>query len=57
MIYQNEYLNEISFPLGAQKTVFLVNPNEYGAQVQIEVDGTLWYVELRADSVATVELG
>ena len=41
----------------AKKTVFLVNPNEYCAQVQIEVDGTLWYIELRADSVATVELG
>jgi hypothetical protein len=35
----------------------LVNPNESGMQTEIEIDGTLYYVEMHADSVATIILG
>ena len=40
-----------------KKVIVLVNPNEYGCQAQIEVDGKLWYAELYADSICTITPG
>ena len=42
---------------GDKKIAVLVNPNESGMQTEIEIDGTLYYVEMHADSVATIILG
>lgn len=39
-----------------ERVAVLVNPNDYGVQAQLSLDGTLWYVEAEADSVATVIL-
>ena len=39
-----------------KKVAILVNPNDHGCQAQIEVDGKLWYIELYADSVFTIEI-
>jgi glucosylceramidase len=39
-----------------KKVAILINPNDYGCQVQIEVDGQLWYLELYADSILTMEI-
>lgn len=35
---------------------FLVNPNTHGVQAQIELNGALWYLELPAESISTVEV-
>ena len=40
-----------------KKIAVLVNPNTHGIQTQIEIAGKLWYVELLADSIATLEIG
>ena len=37
-----------------KKVVVLVNPNDHGLQTQIEINEQLWYVELLADSIATI---
>ena len=37
-----------------QKVIVLVNPNDHGMQTQIEINEQLWYVELLADSIATI---
>lgn len=37
-----------------REVAILINPNSHGMQAQIELGGTLWYVELLADSIATV---
>ena len=37
-----------------KKIAVLVNPNDHGIQAQMEINGTLWYMELYADSIATV---
>ena len=37
-----------------KKVAVLVNPNDHGVQAQLKVDDTLWYVELLADSIATI---
>ena len=42
---------------GDKKIAVLVNPNESGMQTEIEIDGTLYYIEMHADSVATIILG
>ena len=39
-----------------KKIAFLLNQNDHGVQAQIEIDGTLWYVELEANSIATLEI-
>jgi len=39
-----------------KKIVVLVNPNDYGLQTQIEIDGKLWYAELYADSIFTITI-
>ena len=39
-----------------KKTVVLVNPNDYGLQTQIEINGKLWYAELYADSIFTITI-
>ena len=36
-------------------TAVLVNPNTHGVQAQIEMRGALWYLELAAESISTVE--
>ncbi len=37
-----------------KRVLVLINPNANGAQTQIELDGTLWYIELQANSISTV---
>ena len=39
-----------------KKTAVLVNPNHFGMQTQIEIDGVLWYIELQPESISTVEI-
>jgi hypothetical protein len=39
-----------------KKVAILINPNEYGCQTQVEIDGQLWYLELYADSIFTIEI-
>lgn len=41
---------------GKEKVAALVNPNDFGLQAEIEIGGTLYYIELHADSVVTVIL-
>ena len=37
-----------------QTVAVLINSNNFGLQTEIEIDGTLYYVEMHADSVATI---
>lgn len=37
-----------------KRIAVLVNPNDRGMQVQIEIGGGLWYVELQPESISTV---
>ena len=37
-----------------KKIAILANPNQEGLQIQLELDGTFWYVELPPDSLSTV---
>lgn len=37
-----------------RKAAVLINSNQNGVQTQIELGGTLWYVELQANSISTV---
>ena len=39
-----------------KKIAVIVNPNGKGCQTQIEIDGKLWYMELFADSISTIEI-
>ena len=39
-----------------KKVIVLVNPGDTGCQAQIEVNGKLWYAELYADSIFTIEI-
>ena len=39
-----------------KKIIILVNPNDNGCQAQIEIDGKLWYTEVYADSIFTIEI-
>lgn len=36
------------------KVAVIVNPNTYGVQSQIEINGTLWYIELQKESISTI---
>ncbi len=39
-----------------KKIAVLINPNTHGMQTQIEIDGTLWYIEMYPDSIASIEI-
>ncbi len=55
-----EYPREIEGVLidnqDGKKVIILVNPNDNGCQAQIKIDGKLWYAELYADSIFTIEI-
>ena len=35
-------------------TAIIVNPNNHGFQMQLDLCGKLWYLELQADSISTI---
>ena len=39
-----------------KKIVVIINPNSHGCQTQMKIDGKLWYMELYADSISTIEI-
>lgn len=39
-----------------KKIAVIVNPNGHGCRAQMEIDGKLWYMELYADSISTLEI-
>ena len=43
----------ISYP-DKKTVVVLINQNDRGMQIQIEIDGKLWYAELQANSISTL---
>ena len=42
---------------GEERIAVLVNPNENGLQTEIEIAGRLYYIEMHAESIATVIFG
>ena len=55
-IYPREIEGVLIDNQDGKRTVVLVNPNDYGLQTQIEIDGKLWYAELYADSIFTITI-
>ena len=55
-IYQREIEGVLIDNQDGKRTVVLVNPNNYGFQTQIEINGKLWYIELYADSMCTITI-
>ena len=55
-IYPREIEGVLIDNQDGKRTVILVNPNDYGLQTQIEIDGMLWYAELYADSIFTITI-
>lgn len=39
-----------------KKIAVIINPNSHGCQTQMKIDGKLWYMELYADSISTIEI-
>ncbi|MBR3967321.1 MAG: hypothetical protein IKJ91_09645 [Clostridia bacterium] len=39
-----------------KKIAVIINPNSYGCQAQMKIDDKLWYMELYADSISTIEI-
>lgn len=54
--YQREIEGVLIDNQDGKKFIILVNPNDTGCQAQIEIDGKLWYAELYADSIFTIEI-